>query len=162
MNSSIGYRGGVRARLSVHNSNGRHFKNKGYKPLWNLLAKAITGNNFSTMCPASIGIYQKDGDVYRSLTYSPIPIYGKVWGDVVEESATSTSALFTATATYADRKNDATGDVVLRLLTASDEVLAEVDDIDGILRDIHNAMIPGIDAIYEWQLTFENMEVHNG
>lgn len=158
MNDSIGYSGSVRARLSVHNSNGYHFKNKGHKLLWDLIARAITGNEFQSATPKSIGIFQKEESSYKSLTYFPIPIYGMVWGDVVEKDENSTSVLFTATASYADRKNDATGPVVLRLLTADDRVLAEVEDIDGILQNIHNAMIPGIDAIYEWQLTFKNAE----
>ena len=69
----------------------------------------------------------------------------------------SCSALFSATATSADKKSDATGQVVLKLLTADDRVLAEVvDNNAGVLKGIHNAMIPGIDAMYEWQLTFRN------
>jgi hypothetical protein len=98
----------------------------------------------------------ENGEPIR-LTYSPLPIYGKVWGSVVAESDNSTSALFTASASYVNRKQLATGKVLLRLLTSSEEVLAEVEDVDGMLKDIHNAMVPGIDAIYEWQLTFKNV-----
>lgn len=158
MKDSIGYSGRVTVRLSVHNSNGYHFKNEGKKLLWNLLARAVTGNDVSAIQPKSIGIFQKvaDGDDIL-LTYTPIPIYGKVWGDVVSISEDSTSALFSATASYSDRKQLATGKVILKLLTATDEVLAEVEDIDDMLKSIHNAMIPGIDAVYEWQLVFKNI-----
>ena len=163
MKSKIEYSGGVTAKLSVHNSNGHHFKNNGQPLLWELLARAVTGNEIATISPKSIGIYERIGensDNDKSLTYAPIPIYGKVYGDVVSNDPNSCSALFSATATSTDRKNEATGQVVLKLLTADDRVLAEVKDNDAeVLKGIHNAMIPGIDAMYEWQLTFRNATV---
>jgi hypothetical protein len=159
MKNTVGYSGSVTARLSVHNPNGYHFKNNGKKPLWELLSRAVTGKDCSVLTPKSIGIYQDDGEGnYSMLTFTPLPIYGTVYGDVVgENSDNQASVLFTATASYADRKNLANGNVVLRLMSADDTILAEVKDIDSTLKDIHNAMIPGIDAIYEWQLTFRNM-----
>ncbi len=159
MKSTIEYSGGVTARLSIHNSNGYHFKNNGKELLWELLARSVTGNDISSIVPKSIGIYQKDGNKEVSLTYAPIPIYGKVYGDVVSKDENSCSALFSATATHANRKLPATGEVTLKLLTASEDVLAEVkDDSNKTLQNIHNAMIPGIDALYEWKLTFRNAQ----
>ena len=162
MKSTIEYSGGVRARLSVHNSNGYHFKNNGKKLLWELLARAVTNNDIKSIIPKSIGVYQKTGSTYSSLTYSPIPIYGRVYGDVVSKDKDSCSALFSATATYSTKKVDATnkGKVVLRLLTESDDILAEVEDDEvGTLAGIHNAIVPGIDVLYEWKLTFRNASV---
>ena len=159
MKSAIEYSGGVTAKLSVHNSNGYHFKNNGRELLWELLARAVTGNKIESIIPKSIGIYQKEDNDYISLTYSPIPIYGKVWGDVVSRDANSCSARFSATSIYTNKKKEAsdTGKVVLRLLTEAEEVLAEVeDDSTETLKNIHNSVMPGIDALYEWQLTFRN------
>jgi hypothetical protein len=83
-------------------------------------------------------------------------VFGKVLG---ETSQLNTCALFTATVSYENRKNQAVDDeIVLRLLTESDVALAEIVDTSGTLKDIHNAMVPGIDAIYEWQLTFTNTD----
>lgn len=160
MKSTIGYSGGVTARLSVHNSNGYHFKNNGTKLLWNLLAMAVTGNDFSHMIPKSIGVYERKDGKDNSLLCSPVPIYGTVWGDVVSTDQTSTSALFSATATYTDMKSlTQGGTVVLKLLTIDEKPLAEIEDVDGVLKNIHDTITPGIDAIYEWQLTFKNIEI---
>jgi hypothetical protein len=129
---------------------------------------AVTGNigdKFLNLLPDSIGVYQKNigNQEEESLLYNPLPIYGKTYGDSVSSGSDSLSnALLSATATYENRKKAADEDtnhiVIVRLLSKKGDTLAEIVDSGGKLKSMHNALAPGVDAIYEWILTFKNLE----
>lgn len=164
INNSVGYEGEVSVRLSNSKDVPIHLHNAGFKPLWNALAKAMAGYDITSEVPTYFSVYSRTesatGDDYQDCLYAHIPFVGTVWGDVVEKNEDSTSVRFTATVTKRDRRIKVpSGSVaVLRMFSRSGELLAQVEDtIDKVIAKSHNSMITGVDAIYEWKMTFKNV-----
>lgn len=162
--NSIGYEGTVVGKLTNSNEIGMCLHNAGLKPLWNLFAMAVCGYEVLNKRPRYLMISKKlkgpgGEEIYEDCLSSRIPFVGIVWGDAVEVSSNSTSARFTATVTKADRIRTipVTETAVLRMSSLDeDEILAEVEDVDGQLAKMHNSMMTGVNATYEWIMTFTN------
>ena len=164
LGNGIGYSGKVIAKLTNSNNIPVHLKNSGKKALWDTLAAAITGYDISQDCPYAFMVavagtstdnYERDFRLNRKIQF-----LGKVWGNIVSTDEYSTSARFTATVTVKDKLSGiGSGETAVLLMYAkSGKLLAVVEDNDE--RDIarvHNSMIRGVDAVYEWILTFKNV-----
>lgn len=163
INNAVGYTGKVNIRLSTSKQPIAQLNNAGFKPLWDALSMAIVGYDISNRRPQYFMVGKKvpsgNGLVYQDCLLSKIPFLGAVWGDVVEMSETSTSARFTATVASIDRAIKITSGetAVLRMYDVSGNLLAEVEDQDEKIAKSHNGMITGVDAIYEWIMTFKNV-----
>lgn len=166
LNNSVGYQGEVAVRLSNSKDIPIHLHNAGFKPLWNALAKAMAGYPIADEVPTYFSVYKRTGSPdtggysYEDCLLKHIQFVGPVWGDAVEKKEESTSVRFTVTVTKRDRRItvDSNSVAVLRMFSRSGEVLAEVEDnIDKVIAKSHNSMITGVDAIYEWKMTFKNV-----
>ena len=165
--NSIGYSGEVSVRLTRSKSKEFRIHNLGYKALWDLLAMCVAGYNVSEKAPKYFTVCSRTGTgteedpyKYQDCLLSQLPFIGTVWGDVVDQKSTSTSTRFTVTVTKNNRrltvKDNETA--VLRMFNKKGEVLAEVvDNTDRVIAKSHNSMITGVDAIYEWKMTFKNV-----
>ena len=168
INNAIGYQGTVSAKLK--NSVPVHFHNAGHKALWDSLAMAIAGYDISNRRPRYFMVLSKtlgsEGFYYEDCLISKVPFVGAIWGNPVEVSDDSTSVRFTATVTYKDRRKtidtSRNSVAVLRMYDVNGNLLAEVEDnINNDIASIHNSMITGVDAIYEWKMTFKNVSVNS-
>lgn len=163
LNNAIGYSGKVNIKMSTSNKPIAQLNNAGFKPLWDALSMAIIGYDISNKRPQYFMVGKKvnvgSETLYQDCLLSKIPFLGAVWGDVVEQSQNSTSARFTATVTSLDRKiRISSGETaVLRMYDMSGNLLAEVEDQEQKIANSHNGMITGVDAIYEWIMTFKNV-----
>lgn len=165
INNSVGYQGEVAVKLSNSKDIPIYLHNAGFKPLWNALAKAMAGYDITSEVPTYFSVYSRTGSPdtgydYQDCLLSHIQFVGTVWGDIIEKKEESTSVRFTATVTKRDRRITVKpGEVaVLRMFSRSGEILAEVEDtIDKVIAKSHNSMITGVDAIYEWKMTFKNV-----
>mgnify|MGYP003292341540 CR=1 FL=1 len=165
--NSIGYSGEVTVRLSNSSECAGKLHNAGFKALWDLLAMSVAGYNVAEKAPKYFTIASRTGNGtddnpyrYQDCLLSQLPFLGTVWGDVVEQSESSTSARFTVTVTKNNRRLSIRDNetAVLQMFNRRGELLAEVED--NSKRDIarsHNSMITGVDAIYEWKMTFRNI-----
>lgn len=164
--NNIGYTGSVNVRLSTSNEVFAQLKNSGKKPLWNALAMAMAGYDISNNRPYSLMIGQKnanDGSNYEDCLIRRIPFLGTVWGDPVDVDNESTSVRFTAIVSKSDKQisRPKSGNIlVLRMYsiagTDDDEFLAEIEDVNNVLKNSYSNIITGVDAIFEWILKFEN------
>lgn len=163
--NSIGYEGRVSAKLTMSPDEEVHLKNAGLKPLWDLIASVMCDDEIENRRPKYLMVAKKcnDGSI-KDCLLSRIKLSGALYGDQVEISDVSTSARFTATVTKADRMLiiSAYETAILRMLSHDGSVLAEVEDIDGQLAKIHNGMITGVNATYEWIMTFTNCSCKEG
>lgn len=160
--NSIVYSGELTVKLKSGNNLMLYtMKNAGHKPLWDTMAKAFAGYNVTAELPRYIEVVlQNEG--LNSATVAPVPFTGVVYGDVVEKSETSTSVLYTAIITAADklRSSDSYG-YQLHMLNSHGQILASIQHES--LKGVWDAISPGIDAVFEWKLIFSNQgEIHNG
>ena len=124
--------------------------------MWDALAKAMAGYDISNDRPRYIDVVRAD-DNKRSLMVAPVPFVGVVWGMDVNSSSTSTSVMYTATVTAGEKLfNLEAPDCTLLMLNHRGEVMATIEH--GKLADIWNALSPGVDLIFEWELIFSNKE----
>lgn len=164
LSNGIGYSGYVNASLSDSEKIPIYLKNAGCKPLWDALAMAITGYDITNKKPHYLMVGKKrpgDLDIQPCL-YRKIPFQGKVYGDVVSNDPNSTTARFTATVTRNDRIqkiNNNYGDIAyLIMYSLEGKVLATVKDNEqNTIATVHNSLITGVDAVYEWNLVFKNL-----
>ena len=131
------------------------FKNAGCKPMWDALAKAMAGYDISKDRPRYIDVVSADDNKW-SLMVAPVPFVGVVWGMDVNSSPTSTSVVYTATVTAGEKLFDSTTACTLLMLNHRGEVMATIEHVE--LTNIWNALGPGVDLIFEWELIFSNKE----
>lgn len=165
--NSIGYSGEVTVKLTTSTPSTFRIHNLGHKALWNMLAMSVAGYNVSNRTPKYFTIASRTGTgtetdpyKYQDCLYTQLPFLGTVWGDAVEINKNSTSAKFTVTVTFTNRRlNIRDNEVaVLQMFNNQGELLAEVvDSDDKIIAKTHNSMITGVNAIYEWKMTFKNV-----
>ena len=165
LTNSIGYSGEVTVKLT--NSKSYHIHNLGHKALWNLLAMAVAGYDVSNNAPRYFMISSRTGDGKpdKPCLLSQLPFLGTVWGDVVDNRPDRTSTRFTVTVTKNNRIwTIKDGEVaVLQMFNRKGELLAEVVDTeDRVIAKSHNSMISGVNAIYEWKMTFLNVSSEPG
>lgn len=157
----IGYSGHVTASLSVNGSTKKiALLNSGTKYLWDTIALAFAGGDISARIPKYFDIVDNNS---TSLLLGKIMFRGVVWGDVVSDSENYSSVRFTATVTSADKRTNKTNSgCKLRMYgqsNRSNEYLAEIKDSNNILQDLYNAIDVGSNAIFEWELRFQNQVV---
>ena len=168
--NGIGYFGEVTAKLTKNDNLFARIHNSGTKHLWDTLAMAVVGMDISEKIPFNFCIYKRkpiDDVRYdeESCLFSKILFLGSVWGDVVETSDDRTVARFTASVTARDRLSTINPSeiAVLKMFNKDGELLAEIqDNIDRSIAAIHNSMITGVDAVYEWKMIFKNVSVNEG
>ena len=158
--NQIGYSGQVRASLSVNGSKVQvALVNSGTKYLWDTIAMAFAGHDISTRIPRYFDIVDNNS---TSLLIGRVMFRGTVWGDVVSESDKYSAVRLTAIVTSADKRvSRATAGCNLRMYSVSaksNEYLAEIKDKDSEkkLTELFNAIDVGSDAIFEWELHFQN------
>ena len=163
--NSIGYSGEVTVKLTRSDAHTYHIHNLGCKALWDLLAMTVAGYYVPDKVPKYFSIASRpagatDRSKDQDCLLSQLPFLGTVWGDVVEQDDLSTSTKFTVTVTKNNRRltikeNEV---AVLQMFNRKGELLAEVIDNDNkVIAKSHNSMITGVDAIYEWKMTFKNV-----
>ena len=165
--NSIGYSGEVTVRLGKNAEKSYKVHNLGHKALWDLLAMCVAGYNTSDKTPKYFSIVSRpksvdtnDRSKDQDCLLTQLPFLGTVWGDIIDTKPESTSARFTVVVTKNNRRLTIKDNeiAVLQMYNTRGELLAEV--IDNFNRDIaksHNSMITGVDAIYEWKMTFRNV-----
>ena len=153
--TDVGYSGEVRIYLkSNDNMKEVYVHNEGKKALWNLLARAVAGYDVKNLLPRYLDLVNETSGL--SMLYKRIPFTGIIWGDSVEKDETGTSTLFNATLTSEYKtKSISNSKIELRMLNSNNDVLASVSGGTGIL-DVYNSVVPGVDAVIEWKLTFKN------
>lgn len=151
----VGYSGNVVIRMS--NSKSRRvleLKNNGKKALWNMLAKAVLGIDVSSRIPRYLDMISSSG---TSLLFRRIPFTGSVYHDTDGKKDYSTSTVFVAALTSENKKisSGEVGDVTMRMVNSANEVLAEING-SSALGSIYKNVVPGVDAIIEWEMMFMN------
>ena len=154
----ISYSGKVKASLSVNGSKVQvALLNSGTKYLWDTIAMAFAGGDISNRIPKYLDIVDNNS---TSLLLGRVMFRGIVWGDVVTDSDKYSAVRFTATVTSADKRNTrASSGCHLRMYSVSarsNEYLAEIKDSDNRLAELYNSIDVGSDAIFEWELHFQN------
>ena len=131
-------------------------KNSGCKRLWDFLTRAAAGQDTREYAPKYIDIRKGDG---TSILYKRIPFTGVVFGEAVVRSTDSSSVLFNATLLYEHLKSKPSEGVALNLimLDATGKPLAIVESASA-LSDVCNSIVPGVDGVIQWKLTFLNAE----
>lgn len=167
VNNLIGYSGEVTVRLGTSKNHSYKIHNLGYKALWDLLAMCVAGYDVTEKIPKYFAIARRplnaqDRSRDEDCLLSQLPFLGTVWGDIVDNKSDSTSTRFTVTVSKNNRRLSITDDyiAVLQMFNRKGELLAEVLDNDNkYIAHSHNSMITGVDAIYEWKMTFKNVNV---
>lgn len=154
INTGVSYYGEVKISLNTPKGKKEIYKhNDGQKPLWNLLAKAIAGYDVKDLLPKYLDIVDSTG---TSLLFKRLLFTGVVWGDAVETSDDSTSALFYSTLMneYKSRRVY-NGSLTLQMLDSNGNVLASVKS-DSELGDAYSSVTNGVNATIEWKMVFSN------
>jgi hypothetical protein len=161
--NSIAYSGELTVSLSDGKSTKTFFKNSGLYNMWNLLAYAVAGKAAYHSLPTKFCIYKRVAGAEDSpMLYSPIKVTRISINDATDgDSYASVSMTIVVTSHDRCGKFSVANDnpvMVAKLVNSTGEIaFAEIVDNDGKLRSIHDNMLPGIDAIYEWKLIFKNI-----
>lgn len=158
--NSISYRGEVTARLSVDSDPViKTLKNAGLPELWKVLAMTMAGVNVSTKIPKYFNIVDRSGNTDRNKLYRKIVLSGIVYDSDksdTDNSIISWNTTFKAVVTKSDRSSTISNKAVIQLCDSEGFALAEIEDSDGQLATIVNDICDGVDAIFEWKMTFSN------
>lgn len=162
--NNTGYAGELTIKLNSNNNTVLYrVMNEGHKPLWNAIARVFAGDDVKKYIPKYILVVEQEGS--NPVMAGPVPINGAVWGDLVEKSDTSTSVLYKATVTAADKIRSCTDDerLTIQLLNSDSStdsqrknVMASITHED--IGKAWNTLKPGVDIILEWKLTFSNKD----
>lgn len=160
LNTDVAYAGQV--QMYVETNGGRievceH--NSGTKVLWNTLARAILGQDVKGSVPKYIDIVYPDTGT--SLLFRRLPFSNVVMGDLAEKnkqkSDTHTSVRLSAVLMNEYKtQSSAIGTLQLRMLNNNNEVLAKIDS-PSALSDIYTSVVPGVNAVIEWTMTFSDI-----
>ena len=133
--------------------------NSGTKALWNAIARAILGQDIRSSVPKYIDIvFPGTG---TSLLFRRLPFSNAVMGDLAEKNKT-TSDTRTSVRLSAVLMNEyktqssAMGTLQLRMLNSNNEVLAVIES-PSALSDIYTSVVPGVDAVIEWTMSFSDI-----